>query len=95
LVFYLLWGVRRAPARDLTFTLSLVAADGKVVARWTGAPIAFYPTSRWERGEMLKAYYDLQLPSDLPQAQFMLTGALGSGAMSDKMIPIAPVQIAP
>lgn len=69
----LIFFVRENIDANLTLQFGLVDASNKTVATWQHAPISFYPTREWRRGEILKAYYDLPLPKDLPRGEYVLT----------------------
>jgi len=87
----LVWHARENVGEDLPLRLALVDVSGKTVKEWQRAPIAFYPTREWQKGEILKAYYDLQLPNDLPQGALSLTVGLDAS----KITPIGKIQIVP
>lgn len=68
LVFF----ARRQVDMDYTLTFALRDVEGNIVQTWMRAPIAFYPTREWQSGEILKAYYSLQLASDLSAGTYTL-----------------------
>ena len=91
LTFNLVWFAREPVAADTVAHFALRDATGKTLAAWTRAPIAFYATREWQRGEILKAYYDVQLPTNAPPG--MLTLAIGIDA--NDLIAIGKLEIAP
>jgi hypothetical protein len=87
---YLVWNVRTPIDEDLELHLTLADRSGQTLAGWRGAPIAFYPTHEWQAGELLKAYYDLDVP-DMPAG----TVTLQAGLNYQTPVPIAEIQIVP
>lgn len=83
LVFF----VRRNVGVEYTLTFALRDGRGTTVQTWTRAPIAFYPTHQWQRGEILKAYYSLHLAADLSVGTYTLAVGL------DTLYDLAPVQV--
>ena len=57
---------------DANVHISPVDSSGKTWQEWNSRPIAFYPTSHWQPGELLKGYYDLLLPTTLPSGVMTL-----------------------
>jgi hypothetical protein len=50
------WQAEVAPEADFYARLSLVDGDGQTRWAWDAAPlVAFYPTSRWEAGEVVRS----------------------------------------
>ncbi|MDE3091816.1 MAG: hypothetical protein KGJ80_20780 [Chloroflexota bacterium] len=86
----LVWHAREDVGEDLAARFALIDESGKVAAEWQRAPIAFYPTREWRKGETLKAYYDLSLPTDLPRGEFSLAVDLGRNAVTVGKIQIVP-----
>lgn len=74
LVFF----ARRQVDVEYTLTFALRDAEGNIVQTWTRAPIAFYPTREWQSGEILKAYHDLRLASDLRVGEYALSIGIDS-----------------
>jgi hypothetical protein len=87
----LVWTAREDIGEDLTLHLALVDVSGRTRRTWQRAPIAFYPTRVWRKGEVLKAYYDLELLRDLPMGE----ASLMVGLHPQKMAPVGKIQIAP
>ncbi len=71
LSFYIVWSVHDKLAAAAQVHVSLQDDSGKAIGygktlgTWTRALLSFYPTERWQAGERLKAYYDIDLPNDL------------------------------
>ena len=87
----LLWAVREKIAEDVTVNIHLMNASGELVKVWRVPPIKHYPMREWQPGELLKAYYDFDLPSDLQAGIYAF--AIGIGQQPAK--PIAEIQITP
>lgn len=85
LVFF----VRRDISVDHVLTFVLRDATGNIAQTWRLAPIAYYSTREWQRGEILKAYYNLRLASDLRAGMYAL--AVGF----DSLYEIVRIHIAP
>ncbi len=58
---------------------------------WQVVPIAFYPSREWQKGEILKAYYDWQLPDSIAPGEYSLSG----GYLISNLQQIGKIQIAP
>ncbi len=86
----LLWAAREMAGTDFTVKMALVGAKGETVQEWTREPLAFYPPSEWQAGELLKAYYDLTLAPDLPPGDY----AFSVGFDQSAPVTIASIQIA-
>ena len=89
LTLYLVWMVREKVGEDANVYISLVDSSGKTWQEWHSRPIAFYPTSHWQPGELLKGYYDLLLPSPLPPG--VMTLRVGLSPQSGT--PIVKIEI--
>ncbi len=75
---------------DLTLRFELVDASGAPVQTWERAPITFYPTREWRRGEILKAYFDLPLSQSLPSGEHTFSVGIESTQNILNKIQIAP-----
>lgn len=87
----LVWHVRQDVQQDLMVKLALLDAAGRVVLEEERAPLGFYPTRQWRSGQVLKAYYDLQLPTTMPPGE--LTVAIG--LVPSKLISLGTTRIVP
>lgn len=90
----LVWHATRDVGTFVPPRLMLYLRDisGRPVEDWWRDPITFYPPKEWRKGEVLKAYYDLQLPDDLPPGEY----SLGAILHWDFSAPdIARIQIVP
>ncbi len=87
----LVFGVREDVAEDVVLNFALLDQAGKTVQTWQRAPIAFYPSREWHKGEVLKAYFDLELPRDLPTGILVFT----TGASPQTMVSIGKSGIEP
>jgi hypothetical protein len=88
--FSLLWYARGDVGEDFAAQFALVDALGKTAADWQRAPIPFYPTREWRKGEVLKAYYDLKLPDNIPTGEWSLTVSAGQGSVLLGRIKVTP-----
>jgi len=72
----LYWQVTGALDRDYSVFVHVVDAGDKIVAQADAWPLqGFYPTSRWESGEILNDTHRLSVPADLqPGAYRILVG---------------------
>jgi hypothetical protein len=70
---------------------SLTEPSHKSDVFWDFSPVNFYPMKEWRKGEVLKAYYDLQIPGDAPTGNLLLKAGFGlSDAVQVTEIPIVP-----
>ncbi|MBI3742044.1 MAG: DUF2723 domain-containing protein, partial [Chloroflexi bacterium] len=88
LQFNLLWTARGKLDSDLEMDFALVDTNGNRVAAARRALIAFYPTREWRVGEILKADYDLRVPSDAPPGIYALIVSIGG-----KEIGVAKIKV--
>jgi len=86
----LIWHVRSDVRDNLTLSIALIDSNGNQIEMWKRAPIAFYPTREWKPGEILKAYYDLQIPAATPHGEFELRIGLGESHRTLGKIQIVP-----
>jgi hypothetical protein len=91
LSLYLLWAVRQKIDEDARLNIALVDSSGKTWQEWQSAPIGFYPTSRWQPGELLKGYYDLILSPALPPGVMTLRVGLSPQTTT----PVVKIEIVP
>ena len=87
----LVFDARQNVDNDLTLALALMDTSDKIVQTWQIVPIMFYPTHGWKQDEVLKAYYDIRLPSDLPTGVY----ALAVGFDAQRLNKIVKLEIAP
>ncbi len=85
----LIWRVEGAVGDNLTLDFAWVDPAGKTAAEWQVAPLAYYPSGEWQRGEILKGYFDVPLPD--AAGSWVLTVGLDPTTR----IPLATAQIAP
>ncbi len=72
LTFY--WQANVPPRADWWFELTLNDNSGKTVARLEGPLVSdTYPTTRWQRGEIVRGEHDLPLPPELPPDSYRLS----------------------
>lgn len=91
ITFNLLWSTRENMAQDMTAFFALTNTAGQRLLEWQQTPIGYYPTREWQKGELLKAYYELKLPGDLQQGEISLAvGVSPNGAQTIGGIQIVP-----
>ncbi len=95
IVFNLLWAVGENIGEEVMGDFALIDRSGNIVKEWQRTPIAYYPTREWQKGELLKAYYDLQLPNNLQPDELSLAIALISKEKPTSLTPIARIQVVP
>ena len=73
----LYWRAERAPEDDWRLTLRLVDGEGRAWATQE-APLAGvdYPATSWQAGEVVRAQFDLFIPSDAPAGRYRVEGEL-------------------
>lgn len=86
----LVYSARENVNTDLTLHLALIDSSGKIGTEWQRAPISFYPTSQWQKGEILKASYDLPLPNNLPVGEYSVAISFGNNPIQFSNIQIVP-----
>jgi 4-amino-4-deoxy-L-arabinose transferase-like glycosyltransferase len=107
LAFTLYWRVEGALDKDYTVFVHLVGADGQIAGQGDGPPTDNeYPTSYWERGELVVDARVVALPGDMPPGAYRLcvglydpasgmrlTTAGGEGATEGDAIVLGTVQV--
>ncbi|MBI5034120.1 MAG: DUF2723 domain-containing protein [Chloroflexi bacterium] len=88
--FSLVFAVRQNVGQDAPLEIGLVGSSGKAIAIWQRAPISFYPTREWHKGEILKTYYDLPLTENLPAGEYSIKITLGQQPTAIGKIQIVP-----
>jgi len=68
----LYWRVGQDPGEDLTLSIALVSSDGRTVAENRESPVEWYPTSRWQSGELVISQHGLSVPPDAPAGPYQL-----------------------
>lgn len=76
ITFYVVWAAFQDGGEDRKIRFDLEDRSSNV-AFWDLSTIAYYPRGEWRRGELLKAYYDIQLPDGLPEGEYSLSVGLG------------------
>ena len=73
----LYWRAERAPEDDWQLTLRLIDGEGRAwatqEARIAGVD---YPATSWQAGEVVRAQFDLFIPSDAPAGRYRVEGEL-------------------
>ena len=75
----LYWQAVDAPPAEYAVTLCLADATGHIwLKRQNRHPVGgTYPTSHWQRGEIVADYYALSLPPHLPSGAYVLQASIG------------------
>ncbi|MDH4208880.1 MAG: hypothetical protein OEV76_08395, partial [Anaerolineae bacterium] len=69
----LYWRARRQPDADYTVFVHLADYEGRIWAQDDGYPLrGDYPTSFWDRGEVVRDARELALPQDMPTGEYGL-----------------------
>ncbi len=83
----LVWRATADVDEDYVVSLLLCHADGESQSIWSGEPTAgFYPTSRWQSGEIVRDWRDLTLTPDTPPGSYRLLLRL----LSETGEPVGP-----
>ncbi len=76
----LFWRALEDIAADYLLSLQLKDADGRTQMEQKGRPVdGTYPTSRWEKGEVLRDWHDLTLAATAPQGLYDIVIAIIEG----------------
>jgi hypothetical protein len=71
LLFNLYWQALAHPPEDYELGIELVDNGGTVLAERRVQPVAdWFPTSRWQTGDVLRGCYDVPLPLDTPPGRY-------------------------
>ncbi len=103
----LFWQCLEEMEQSYTVFTHLVDAGDNIVAQKDNPPVGgFYPTTKWEVGEIVRDQYDMVIPSDIPSGEYRLkvgmylaeTGerlnVLKDGVpLPDTWIPLQPVAV--
>jgi hypothetical protein len=69
----LYWQVLSKMDRDYTVFVHLTDKEGQILAQWDSRPRrGAYPTSLWDRGEVVKDEHKLSLPEDTPAGKHQI-----------------------
>jgi hypothetical protein len=73
----LYWRARAQPKADYQIALQLRDKTGRISVDQTQQPAAgAYPTLRWQAGEILLDWHDLELPADMAAGTYDITVVL-------------------
>lgn len=78
----LLWRADRAPAGDLVFAVTLLDGAGNVVNELRGPVDGLYPTSGWQRGEIVRDQYAFWLAAGTLPGRYRLQLAVLGESLS-------------
>jgi 4-amino-4-deoxy-L-arabinose transferase-like glycosyltransferase len=69
----LYWQALYDVSNDYVLSLELRDSAGRTQLRRTERPVdGGYPTTEWEKGEILRDWHDLPVPADMPQGEYEL-----------------------
>lgn len=69
----LYWQALSKMDRDYTVFVHLTDKEGQILAQWDSQPCGgAYPTSLWDRGEVVKDEHELPLPADMPAGEYQI-----------------------
>ena len=69
----LFWQCLEEMEQSYTVFTHLVDAEDNIVAQKDNPPVdGFYPTAKWEGGEIVRDLYDLVIPSEVPSSEYRL-----------------------
>lgn len=68
----LYWQAETPPGNGWALSLSLAGSAGAATPALAGEPVAGYPTSRWQAGDVWRGQFNLPLPGDLPPGRYRL-----------------------
>ena len=100
LLFNLYWQALAHPPEDYELGIELVDDGGTVLAERRVQPVAeWFPTSRWQAGDVLMGCYDLPLPLDTPPGRYHIRltvyAAAGSPLPASVTLPQVEVDARP
>lgn len=73
----LYWRARDKPRGDYTVAVQLRDASGRVVFEQASRPANdTYPTTQWDKGEVLLDWHDLTIPKDLAPGEYQIVALL-------------------
>ena len=89
----LYWEALSAPDRDYTVFIHVLDESGKVWAQQDAQPAqGSYPTSLWEKGEVVEDRHDIPLPADLPSGRYRVAMGLYSLQTMERL-PVVDSQV--
>ncbi len=93
----LMWKSVVSIATDYTAFVHLLDADGHRVAGYDQAPAGErFPTSHWQRDDVIVSGFPLELPPDLAAGEYQLwTGLYASGSGGAVRLPVTTVESLP
>nr|HID13192.1 hypothetical protein [Anaerolineae bacterium] len=73
ILFSLYWQALLSPSEDYELGIELVDGDGTVLVERRVQPVAdWFPTSRWQAGDVLLGRYSVLLPVDAPPGRYQI-----------------------
>jgi len=86
----LYWRAETRPGGDWRVAISLVDSEEREWAGLAAEPVAGYPTSLWQAGDVWRGQFNLALPGDAPPGRYRLRVQLlapsGGGALSEPFL---------
>ncbi len=105
----LYWEALKAMEEDYTVFVHLIDGEGRIWAQKDNQPLENdYPTSLWERGEVVEDEYELEVGSEVPEGGYRLEVGIylletmvrlpvadeGGKAVGDRVL-LGPIQVTP
>ncbi len=85
------WSASEPVPGDYTVFLHLFDPDGVKIAQDDRPPRAgFWPTARWQPGEVVTSTHSLILPTDLPAGQYLLGTGMYDPATGQRLFAYRP-----
>lgn len=64
---YIVWYAKQDIKQAATPTVTFAFQSKGIDKTWNYPALDYYPPSQWTRGEIIKAYYDVEIPRDAPE----------------------------
>ena len=88
------WGTTAPPGEDLDVRLALLGAGGELAQEYPLLP--GWPAGEWPADTLVRAFYDLYVPPEVPNGTYTATLALvepGTGAPARPSLVLGPVTV--
>ena len=73
----LFWQCLEEMDQDYTVFIHLVDGKGRIWGQKDNPPVdGFYPTTRWQAGEIVRDQYDLTIPLDVPPDEYQIEAGM-------------------
>ncbi|MGQ9628219.1 MAG: ArnT family glycosyltransferase [Anaerolineae bacterium] len=82
----LFWQCLAEIEENYTVFIHLVDEGGRLIAQKDNEPVdGFYPTSFWQKGEIVRDQYDFQIPPEAPPGEYRLEAGLYSAKTGERL----------